>query len=522
MVGPGRLDTIVLPNVALPNVALPDVASPEEAWRRVAAALGSFTEGADIGLLATSVTGTVLAFNEALTRIWSLARTPPEVTAFLEQIAEQLVPADAACFVARVLEDNGNRQHRITRRDGQAFEWWSTSFPSHEKSIRLWLVRAGLGTNLGEALRTAEARLEVFSSYVDGIVFELDADGRYVSVWTKSADLLARPSDDLIGRTLVEVLGDSLGTYLTNKLQEMARTGIGERLEYVIDVPSGRRWFTADPMLRPKVAGRPQTFVFLVRDVTEQKKMQARLLQAERLASIGTLAAGVGHEINNPLGYLILNLQTISSLLPQESGDTVTLRRQDLSRLTDAVRMAREGAEHVRKIVQDLRSFSRAEPAPRGGVDVRMILDFSLTMAICEPPPGLHVATQYGNRLLVDAPEGRLVQLFVNLLTNAVEAMPTDRIDGNEISVVARREGERRVVVEVRDNGRGIPPDLLGHVFDPFFTTKPGVGTGLGLSICYHIVTTLNGEISVESNESSGTLFRVSLPATSSSELGSE
>src|SRR5688572_4787814 len=255
---------------------LDDVALPEGAWRRVAAALWSFSEAADIGLLATSAAGTVLAFNESLARTWSLARTPLEVAPFLEQLAAQLVPADAAGFVARVLEDDGSKQHRITRRDGQAFEWWSTSFPSHEKAIRLWLVRAEQDTCLMEALRTAEARLEVFSSYVDGIVFELDTDGRYVSVWTKSADLLARPSDELIGRTLVEVLGDSLGTYLTNKLREMAHTGKGERLEYVIDVPSGRRWFTADPMLRPKVEGRPQSFVFLVRDVTEQKKMQAR------------------------------------------------------------------------------------------------------------------------------------------------------------------------------------------------------------------------------------------------------
>jgi signal transduction histidine kinase len=507
MAGPGQLDKVAL---------------SEDAWRRVAAALWSFTESADIGVLATSATGTVLAFNQALTRMWSLARAPLAVDAFLKQIAEQLVPADATHFVGDVLEDNGSGHRRVTRQDGQAFEWWSTSLPSHEEAIRLWLVRAEHDSDLLETLRTAEARLEVFSIYMDGIVFELDTDGRYVSVWTKSADLLARPSEELIGRTLIEVLGDPLGTYLTNKVREIARTGVGERLEYVIDVPSGRRWFTADPMLRPKEEGRPQTLVFLVRDVTEQKKMQARLLQAERLASIGTLAAGVGHEINNPLAYLILNLQTIASLLPRESSDPITLRRDDLFRLRDAVRMATEGAEHVRKIVQDLRTFSRAEHAPRGGVDVRMILDFSVTMAIQEPYPGLQVITHYEDTPPVDAPEGRLVQLFVNLLTNAVQAMPADRLEGNEISILARSEGKTRVVVEVRDNGQGIPSDTLGRVFDPFFTTKPGIGTGLGLSICYHIVTDLNGEISVESSVGRGTVFRVALPASPSFELGLE
>ena len=524
MAGPEQLDDIADGTADEKVVAkvMEKVALPEEAWRRAAAALWSFTETADIGVLVTSATGTVLSFNEALARTWNLASTPLEVEVFLEQIAVQLVPEDATHFVASVLEENGGEHRRITRRDGQAFEWWSTSFPSYEGAIRVWLVRADQDADILEALQTAEARLEVFSIYMDGIVFELDTDGRYVSVWTKRPGLLARPSDELTGRTLVDVLGDSLGTYLTNKVREIARTGVSETLEYVIDVPSGRRWFTADPMLRPKVEGHPQTVVFLARDVTEQKKMQARLLQAERLASMGPLAAGVGHEINNPLGYLILNLQTIASLLPRESGDTVTLRRDALSQLSDAVRMAREGAEHVRKIVQDLRTFSRAEHAPRGGVDVRMILDFSLKMAIREPFPGLHVATHYENTPPVDAPEGRLVQLFVNLLTNAVQAMPTDRLDGNEISVVARADGGARVVVEVRDNGRGVPPDALGRIFDPFFTTKPGVGTGLGLSICYHIVTTLNGEISVESNEGGGTVFRVALPASPSPELGSE
>jgi two-component system NtrC family sensor kinase len=497
------------------------VALPEEAGRRVAAALWSF-EAAGIGVLATSAAGAVVAFNQALTRMWNLTRAPLAVEAFLQQIAVELVPADAAQFVATVLEDEGSGHRRITRRDGQTFEWWSTSLPSQEEAIRLWLVRADQDTELRETLRTVEARLEVFSIFVDGIVFELDTDGRYVSVWTKSADLLARPADELIGRTLVEVLGDALGTHLTNKVREIARTGVGETLEYVIDVSSGRRWFTADPLLRPKVEGRPQTLVFLVRDITEQKQMQARLLQAERLASIGTLAAGVGHEINNPLGYLVLNLQTIAALLPSEPGDTVALRRDDLSRIRDALRMAQEGAEHVRKIVQDLRTFSRAEQAPRGGVDVRTILDFSLTMAIREPSPGLRVTTHYEPTPPVDAPEGRLVQLFVNLLTNAVQAMPADRLDGDEINVVARSEGKARVIVEVRDNGRGIPPDALGHIFDPFFTTKPGVGTGLGLSICYHIVTSLNGEISVESSQGRGSVFRVILPAFASSELGSE
>src|SRR5262249_12441099 len=150
----------------------------------------------------------------------------------------------------------------------------------------------------------------------------------------------------------------------------------------------------------------------------------------------------------------------------------------------------KEGAEHVRKVVQDLRTFSREDGVQRSAVDIRAVLDFSVMMALCSPPPGLRVVTDYDDVWPVSAPEGRLVQLFVNLLTNAAHAMPHDRPSGNEIRLVVRNKSERRVIVEVRDNGVGMPAHVLGHVFDPFFTMKPpGIGTGLGLSICHHIVT---------------------------------
>lgn len=495
--------------------------------QRFATALWSWAAGSSLGLLAFTADGTVVAYNEPFARMWNVPDdAPTSIVPFLKRVATQFVDEDGHAFLAGLDFDAGAWSRRVTRRDGRPFEWWSTPTPAsaQTEALRIWGVRdARIDADLASALRTAESRLEVLALYTDGIVFELDADGRYLSVWTNNPALLAKPSEDIKGRTLVEVLGRPLGEQLTARVRKLLETGQRETLEYVTDVPEGRRWFTADPVLRPAAPGHPPTMAFLVRDVTEQKKMQARLLQAERLASMGTLAAGVGHEINNPLAYLMLNLESISSLIQgvQGAGDwSPGMQPRDLQNLREAVRMAKEGAESVRKIVQDLRMFSREENFGGAAVDLRAVLDFSIMMALRTPPPGLRVVTEYVEAHPVVAPEGRLVQIFVNLLTNAAQAMPPDRRDGNEIRVVVRPGSDETVVVEVHDNGTGMPANVLGHVFDPFFTTKtPGVGSGLGLSICHHIVTGLNGEISVESREGVGTTFRVTLPTSLRPEL---
>jgi signal transduction histidine kinase len=498
--------------------ALEAVATSSADAKRFAVALGFWAAASELGLLAFTADGRIITYNEPFARMWNIGEdSPTSIVPFLEQVVTQLVDADQQTLLVETTLDRGAWSRRVTRRDGRPFEWWSTPIPKVDRTepLRIWGVRdARTDVDLASALRTAESRLEVLAIYTDGIIFELDSEARYVSVWTNNPALLAKPLEDLKGRTLVEVLEAPVGEQLTDNVKKLFATGQRETLEYVLDVPDGRRWFTADPVLRPPSPGAPRTASFLVRDVTEQKKMQARLLQAERLASLGTLAAGVGHEINNPLGYLMLNLESISSLLaerspPMQQGDL------DLEKLREAVRMAREGAESVRKIVQDLRMFSREENIGGTGVDLRAVLDFSIMMALRTPPPGLRIVTEYGEAPPATAPEGRLVQVFVNLLTNAAQAMPSDRRDGNEIRVVVRSGDGGTVVVEVHDNGVGMPAHLLGRAFDPFFTTKPpGVGSGLGLSICHHIVTSLSGEISVESREGVGTTFRVVLPTS--------
>jgi signal transduction histidine kinase len=268
-----------------------------------------------------------------------------------------------------------------------------------------------------------------------------------------------------------------------------------------------------------------------LRDVAlraEGSKMQEQLLISDRMASVGTLAAGVAHEINNPLAALMANLAFVSEDVAKLEHDlraesSVPGAQQPewivtrLGKLDEPLRDAHESADRVRDIVRDLKIFSRSDEERTGPVDVRRVLDSSLRMAWNEIRHRALLVKEYGDVPEVEGNEGRLGQVFLNLIVNAAQATPEGRADKNEIRIVTRQDEQGRVVVEVRDTGEGIPDAVLSRIFDPFFTTKPiGVGTGLGLAICHRIVSTMGGQLTVESEVGKGTVFRTTLPAATS------
>jgi CheY-like chemotaxis protein len=175
---------------------------------------------------------------------------------------------------------------------------------------------------------------------------------------------------------------------------------------------------------------------------------------------------------------------------------------------------ARAGAEQVRKIVRSLKMFSRAEEERRVALDVHPVLDVSINMAFNEIRHRARLVKDYGDVPLVQADEGRLAQVFINLLVNAAQSIPEGHADKNEIRIITSTDAQGRAVIAVRDTGGGIPHDILSRIFDPFFTTKAiGIGSGLGLSICHGIVADLGGELSVETALDKGSTFRIVLPA---------
>jgi two-component system NtrC family sensor kinase len=254
--------------------------------------------------------------------------------------------------------------------------------------------------------------------------------------------------------------------------------------------------------------------VSIMRDITERKHLREKLHTADRMASLGTLAAGVAHELNNPLSFMLSNVRFVRDELRALSEGWDAQTRGRLREVEEALEETLAGGDRVSDIVRDLRTFSRGDEGKRGLVNVHSVLDLCGNIARSQLRHRAQLVKAYGELPPIQANESRLAQLFLNLIVNAAQAIPEGADPKkHEVRLSTSREGEGWVVVEVRDTGVGIPPENLHRLFDPFFTTKPvGVGTGLGLSICHGIVTGLGGRITVESEPGRGTAFRVALP----------
>jgi signal transduction histidine kinase len=250
-----------------------------------------------------------------------------------------------------------------------------------------------------------------------------------------------------------------------------------------------------------------------LRDVVGQAAKQ-RLAAADRMAALGTLASGIAHEINNPLTYVIANLQTIADRVPASSD-------QSMRELSDVVSDALDGAERIRKLVKQVQMVSPGQHREViSTIALRDVLQTALALTENQIQHRARLVTDIDQDLYVRADLERIEQLFVNLLLNAVQAIPEGHATGNEVRVNLRElSGQRAAVVEIVDTGVGIPVAVHERIFQPFFTTKAvGQGTGLGLSICRGIVTALGGQISFQSEGARGTTFRVILPTTAGPE----
>jgi ligand-binding sensor domain-containing protein/signal transduction histidine kinase len=245
--------------------------------------------------------------------------------------------------------------------------------------------------------------------------------------------------------------------------------------------------------------------------VQELQATRERLIHAEKMAAVGTLAAGVGHELNNPLAYVISNLHFVASEVREAAGQSQ--ERERWEEVSQAIAEALQGTERMRGIIQDLRAFSRMKPQLRQRVELHAVLDLVLTIASGELSRSAQVVKHYGTPPAVQGDETRLAQVFLNLLMNAAQAIPEGHAPQNEIRLTTRTDERGYAVVEVSDTGRGIPSEVLPRIFEPFFTTRDvGGGTGLGLSICHSYVQAMKGELRVRSELGRGTTFEVVLP----------
>lgn len=338
-------------------------------------------------------------------------------------------------------------------------------------------------------LEERKTRLRGILDALPDHVFVIERD-HIVQDVRETADLLPADIADQVLRATREVVANAGPT----------------EVELSTDEAGSRTWFEARmvPLDSDRV-------LVVLRDITRLRRMREQLLISERMASIGIVSAEIAHEINNPLTYVLTNLDHVIvelERLEREHGIATS------SDALEALVQAREGARRVSRIVRDLRVFGRGEEAvvPRP-TDVHAALDSAANLALTEIGPRAQLKKEYGQIPPVEADAARLAQVFLNLIVNAAQSVPLGHSDENRITAATRVADDGWVEVTITDTGRGIPDPVRERVWDAFFTTKEtGDRSGLGLAICRNIVESFGGAISFHSDRS-GTTFRVRLPA---------
>lgn len=417
-----------------------------------------------------------------------------------------------------------------------------------------------------ESLRESEEKFRSISSSAKDAIVMLDESGA-VSFWNAAAEtIFGYSSDEMLGKYMYKLCAPERlhKTYLAG-LAELVTNGKGSPVGKTLELAALRKGGGEFPVEVSLSAVRHKDHwlaIGIVRDISERKqaeqKMQSyveeltranaelhtlnaklaqahnQLVQSEKMASIGMLAAGVAHEINNPIGFIKSNTQTlgkyvdellqvvrayeqVEALLPQHSELFAELRRtktqiqfdykkRDILTLLDE---SNQGLERVTKIIRNLRDFSHMESQEKWVMDdIHKGIESTLTVIWNELKYTCEVKKEYGVLPPVECMLSQLNQVFMNLLVNASQAIETR-------GIITIRTGavEDQVWIEISDTGMGIPPENIKSIFDPFFTTKPvGKGTGLGLSVSYNIIQKHHGRIEVESAVGKGSTFRVWLP----------
>ncbi len=348
------------------------------------------------------------------------------------------------------------------------------------------------------------ALIEAIVENAPDCVMHLDCDG--IIQFVNRAEP-PETTDGLVGQSWFDRVMIEQRPLARLTFETVLATGVAKELELKFAREAGRSaWF----QLRIGAVGRGAAAmgcVIVARDITDKKQAELQLMLADRMASIGALAGGVAQEISNPLAAVIANLD----FAEQDLTELVT-RHSVPPDLVEAVRDARVSADRVREIVRDLKVFSRAQEDLRGAVDVEKVLNSALRMAWSELRHRAKVEKAYKRVPRVDANEGRLGQVFVNILVNAIQAIPDSDYENNLIRIATEVEGDH-VVISISDTGIGMPIEVERRLFTPFFTTKPaGVGTGLGLAISHRIISDYGGTIECSTALHRGTTFRVRLP----------
>jgi PAS domain S-box-containing protein len=352
---------------------------------------------------------------------------------------------------------------------------------------------------------------DVIEQLHDGVVLT-DADGVLIDVNREAERILGERREALRGANLATLLRELARPGEEEwLLRRMSTVGIeGQEIEF--ETCDGRRVELRSGSLRA-FPDRPAGSFLVMRDITDQWRQERMLQQRQRLESVGVLAAGVAHEVNNPLAFVRANLThlgQLAAIAPKLAQGDGGPPEEELLEMGDVVNESLEGLDRIARIVESLLHFSRPSVEERRPVQLSRIAEEALRFAALHRGPPLEVETAFAADMPpVQASEDRLIQVVLNLLLNARQSL-AGRTDA-WIRVEVATEGTS-AVLRVRDNGPGVPLEVRDRIFDPFFTTRPpGEGTGLGLAIAFDIVREHAGSLELEP-QGAGACFVLRLP----------
>ncbi len=347
---------------------------------------------------------------------------------------------------------------------------------------------------------------ELLDALPDGAIVSDGGTIRYVNA--KLAELATAPRAELPGRQVAELVVEEQHTDLAAHAALVETSGAAT-IELHASRPDGRKLPVEISSTRVVLGGAPR-IVSVVRDVTERRILSDQLLLADRMASTGTLAATIAHDINNPVTVVASGVEfalgELRRLLPDD-------RSEAANEVIEALDDARVAAQSVAAIVRELRVFARAEDDETVPVDVASVVESTLRIVHNEVRARARLEIALAPVPCVKGARSRLGQVIMNLVVNATQAIPEGSPQEHRVTIRTREEGAE-VIIEVEDTGAGMSDEVRSRIFEPFFTTKPvGQGTGLGLAACARIVHAMGGRIEVTSSLGRGSCFRVHLPS---------
>ena len=485
----------------------------------------SFTEHGDVPLelfraafeystnamIAVDEHRTIVAANEAAAALYRLPR-------------EQLVGRSASSFTMAVNVDQTERLWQvllaggtfsedveIMTADGEECEVRVTGLGNVEPGVHLAILG---DITRRKAHELSSRRYELLREYAEDVVLFIGRDGRIIEANDAAVRTYGYSRDELLQMRVRDLRHPESAHEFEGQFREAFEHGI--RFE-TLHARKDRTLLPVEVATRVATVAGERVLLSVIRDITERQALHAKMLEVDRLSTFGLMAAGLAHEINNPLAYALANTEVLARELPRlgaiaRSTDGCVPVARGLDDCLAMVKVAMEGLDRVRSIVRDLKTFSRTDPDEGVLVDLHQVLDSALNVAQAEVRPRALVEKSYGEISPVRGMPSRLGQVFLNLIVNAAQAIPHERRGLGHVSITTQTTREGWAEVQVRDDGVGMPPEVRRRLFEPFHTTKTGEGTGLGLYISHTIVQALGGNIDVESREGQGTTVSVRLP----------